>query len=155
MATIKSSYAAKATITVTLTSLANGSARECTVVDNTANLYLDALIRIKTNGSAAGNTVTVDVYAYAALGDTAYTDGATGSDAAFTAANRLNARYLGSVTLNGTTGVIAGPWSVAAAFGGTLPDKWGLIFVNNSGAALSATGGDHVVEYEGVTETIN
>jgi hypothetical protein len=153
MAERKASYAAKTAITITLTSLANGAARQSTVVDNTTTRYLDALLRIRTNGAAA-STALVDVYVYAALGDTTYTDGATGSDAAFTAAARLNSRYLGSVQMNAATGVVAYLGSVAAAFGGTLPDKWGLIVVNNSGDALSATAGDHAVEFEGVTETI-
>jgi len=152
MADIKSAYAAKAAITVTLTSLANGSGRESTVIDNTTNKYLDALVRVKTNGQAGG-TGPLDVYVYAALGDTTYSDGATGSDAAFTAANRKNSRYLGSIIMNAATAVTGLLASVASAFGGVLPDKWGLIVVNSSGAALSATGGDHVVEYEGIYGT--
>lgn len=149
---IKNVYAAKATITCTLTSLANGSARESTVVDNTTNLYKDALVRVKTNGQASG-TAAVRIFAYAALGDTDYTDLATGSDAAFTAGFR-NVAFLGAVQMNAATGVVAGPFSVAAAFGGILPSKWGLIFLNNSGAALSATAGHHVIEYEGVFENV-
>lgn len=153
MADIKNKYSAKATITMTLTSLANAAGRESTVVDNTTNLYLDALVRVKTNG-IAGGTGTLDLYVYTALGDTTYTDGATGTDAAFTAGNRKNSRFLGSVQMNAATGVIAGLFSVAAAFGGTMPDKWGLIGINSSLQALSATAGDHVLEYEGVFETV-
>lgn len=152
MASLKNAYAAKATITCTLTSLANGSVRESTVVDNTSGLYIDALLRIKTNGQASGTSVC-RIFAYAALGDTTYTDLATGSDAAFTAGVR-NSVYVGSVQMNSATAVTAGPLSIASAFGGTLPDKWGLIIVNNSGAALSATAGDHVLEYEGVYLTV-
>lgn len=143
----KPTYAAKATITWTGTSLANGSARESTVIDNTTNRYRDARIRIQTKGQASG-TAYIDAYVYTALGDTTYTDGATGSDAAFTAASRLNARYLGSIRMNQTTAVAA-ELLLSDVFA-TMPDKWGLIIINNSGAALSATGGDHVLEYEGV-----
>lgn len=153
MAEVKNKYAAKATITITLTSLANDAARESTALDNTTTLYLDALVRVKTNGQAGG-TGLLDLYVYTALGDTTYSDGATGTDAAFTAANRRNSRYLGSVQLNAATPVVFGAFSLAAAFGGTMPDKWGLIAINKSGAALSATAGDHVLEYEGVTETV-
>lgn len=152
MADIKNAYGSKTTITCTLTSLANAAAREATVIDNTTNKFLDALLRAKTNGQTGG-TGTLEVYAYSALGDTTYTDGATGSDAAFTAANILNARLVGIIKMNVATAVTAGAMSVAAAFGGVLPDKWGLIFKNNSGAALSATAGDHVIEYEGVYAT--
>lgn len=146
---VKNVYAARATITVTLTSLTTGTARESTVIDNTTNKYVDALLRVKTNAQA-GCTTLVDIYVYAALGDTTYTDAATGTDAAFTLANRRNSPYLGSVQMNTTTSVTGGLFSVASAFKGTLPDKWGLLFLNNCGGTLSATGGDHVVEYEGV-----
>lgn len=149
---IKNVYAAKATITCTLTSLANGSARESDVVDNTTTLYKDALLRIKTNGQASGTGV-VRVFAYSALGDTTYTDNATGSDASFTAGIR-NTAFLGAIQMNSGTAVTAGLFSVAAAFGGMLPSKWGLIVLNNSGATLSTTSGDHVIEYQGVYENV-
>lgn len=152
MADIKLAYATKATITCSLASVTNGSARESTVIDNTSNTFLDALLRVLTKGQTSG-TGLLEVYAYAALGDTTYTDGATGSDAAFTTANRLNARFVGAVQMNAASAVSA-MFSIAAAFGGVLPDKWGLIFVNNSGATLSATGGDHVIEYEGIYQTV-
>lgn len=144
----KNTYAGKATITWTGTSLANGSARESTVIDNTTNRYRDVRIRFQTKGQASG-TAYIDIYVYTALGDTTYTDGATGSDAAFTAANRFNSRYLGSVKLNAATTAVQGELQLSDAFT-TCPDKWGLIVINNSGAALSATAGDHVVEYEGI-----
>jgi hypothetical protein len=143
----KNTYAAKATITWTGTSLANGSARESTVIDNTSNRYRDVLLRFQHKGQASG-TNYIDWYVYEALGDTTYTDGATGSDAAFTAANRLNSRYLGSIRCNATTAT-QGCLKLSDVFN-TIPDKWGLIGINNTGAALSATGGDHVIEYEGV-----
>lgn len=142
-------WGTKATVTVTLTSLANGSVRESTVIDTGTVGAIDMALRVKTNGQASGTSV-VNVYAYAALGDTTYTDGATGSDAAFTAANRLNARFVGAVQMNQTTSVTA-MLTVAQAFDGALPSKIGFLFVNNSGAALSATGGDHVVEYQTLT----
>lgn len=143
------SYGAKTTITITLTSLANGSARESTVIDLTAVKPDDLIIRIQTTGQASG-TSTLDIYAYAALADTTYADSATGSDAAFTAANRLNAKFVDAVKMNATTAVKSILRSLAAAFGGVLPDKVGFIFVNSSGAALSATAGNHVIEYEAV-----
>lgn len=144
---IRAALGAKATVTITLTSLGNGSARESTVLDFSSSGAIDALLRVTTNGQASG-TGRLDLYAYAALGDTTYTDGATGSDAAFTAANRLNARYIGFVQMNQATAVVGAFFSLAAAFDGTLPSKVGLIAINSSGAALSATGGDHVVEVQ-------
>ena len=141
-------FGSKTTITATLTSLGSGSARESTVIDNTSTKYRNARIRIQTKGQASG-TSYVDVYVYTALGDSTYTDAATGSDAAFTAANRFNSRYLGQVKCNANTSAVQAELMMSDAFA-DCPDKWGLIFINNSGAALSATAGDHVIEYEGI-----
>lgn len=152
MAAINRTFGSKTGITLTLTSLGNGSARESTVIDNASAGALDVLVRILTKGQASSSAL-LDLYVYAALGDTTYTDGATGSDAAFTAANRLNSRYLGSVQMNAANAVSA-MFSIAAAFGGVVPSKWGLIAINNSGATLSTTGGDHVVEYQNVTAAV-
>ena len=150
MADIKTAYGSKTTITCTLTSLGNNDSRESTVVDNTTTKFLNALLRIKTKGNDASSTGTLLIYGYAALGDTTYTDAATGSDAAFTSANIRNAVLIGAVQLNANTSAVTwGPRSIAWAFGDVLPDKWGLIFQNSSGAALSATAGDHVIEFEG------
>lgn len=153
MATVTIAYAAKATITISPASVTTGNARQSAVIDNTATKYVDARIRVQSKSAASG-TATLDLYVYSALGDTTYTDGATGSDAAFTTANRLNARYIGSIVMNAATAVQGEVPSVAQAFGGIMPDKWGLIVVNNSGATLSATAGDHVFEYEGITLTV-
>jgi hypothetical protein len=141
-------------MTCTLTSLASGSARQATAVDNSTNLYVDILIRVSSKAAAAA-TGTLDIYAVGALETTSsvYTDGATGTDAVFTAANVLNARLLGNVVMNGTTAVVGGPYSLSRCFDGNIPVKWSLIVVNNSGAALSATASDHVLAYQGVFAT--
>lgn len=146
-------YATKATVTVTLASLANGSARESTVIDNTTDRYSDFIFRILTKGQGL-STAQLNVYAYAALSDTVYTDGATGSDAAFTAAKLLNSVLVVSVQMNAANAVTSVA-TVRQAFGGSVPSKFGFIFVNASGAALSATGGDHVVEVQGVYANVS
>lgn len=143
------SYGTKTAVTITLTSLADDSARESTFIDNATAKFLDVLLRIKSNG-LAGSVDNLEIYAYASLGDTDYTDGATGSDAAFTAANIKNSPLLPLLGMNGATQVKYGPISLAAVFGGQLPERWGLIVKNSSGANLSATAGDHVVEYQGI-----
>lgn len=149
---VKAVYAAKVAITFTaINSLANGSGAESTAVDNTTNKYLDALVHCSLTGTGS-TTGLVDFFVYSALGDTTYTDAATGTTAAFTAANRRNSRYLGSIQMN-TSGVLSGAFSVAAAFDGYMPSKWGLIAVNNSGAALPAS--THAFNYEGVYQNVS
>lgn len=130
-------------------SLANSTGGyQTNVVDNTSTRYRDFRIRVQTKGQTSG-TAQLDVYVYTALGDTTYTDGATGSAGTFTVANRFNSKYLGSVTLNAGAAAVQAELQLGDVFS-SAPDKWGLIFINRSGAALSATATDHLVEYEGV-----
>src|ERR1700730_10819332 len=89
MANIKAAFGTIAqSITLTTDSLAASTTvgRASTVVDNTSNLYLDALVSgvIVTSASALANSKTVLVYAYADVDATHYTDSITGSDAGFT-----------------------------------------------------------------------
>lgn len=144
--------------TCTLASLANGSARQSTVVDNTANLYLDALVMLKVKSGASGvsSTGTVNVYAYATVdGGTTYTEGASGSDAAITLTSPPNAILIGviNVVANAVT-YVGGPFEVAKAFGGVLPDHWGIIVENKSGAALDATEANHAKLWQGAYSTV-
>src|SRR5580693_3290435 len=109
-------------ITCTITSLADGSARQSTVVDNSTSLYFDALVSVKVKTGASGVAAAgfVEVWAYGTVdGGTTYTDGASGSDAAITPTVPPNLRRVGTINAvaNATT-YIGGPFSVAAAFGG-------------------------------------
>ncbi len=83
MADIKMAYGSATAVTITLTSLANGSARQSTEVDNSTNLFRDVVIRIKTNGQTSGTGV-VSVYLYGRVGDTIRTGSAGESDDDFT-----------------------------------------------------------------------
>lgn len=140
-------------ITITLASLGSGSARASTAIDNTTNLFLDALVtvKVKTAGTVAAPFM-FDVYAYGTVdGGTTYSDGATGSDAAITLTSPPNVRKIGTVNTPVTaTSYVAGPFSVADAFGGKLPDHWGIIIKNNSGATADSTGGNFAVVYQGI-----
>lgn len=155
MATMTTNYAAVAAITCTLASLTNGSWRQSAVVDNTANKYLDALVM----GSVqVGTTPTVgnviEVYAYGWI-DAApgYTAGASGSDAAYTADGEEDElRLVGVITVDADSNIdyVWGPFPIAAAFGGILPPKWGLVFKNGTGATLHATGTNNAVKFVGI-----
>lgn len=155
MADIKQKFGtSNQTITITVASLANNGARASTVIDNSTNLFIDAMLFVKVKSAAAStaSTGSVAVYAYGTSdGGTTYTEGASGTDASITLTSPTNARLVGviNVVANSTT-YYGGPFSVASAFGGTLPEKWGVILVNLSGATLDATGGNHSVIYEGV-----
>lgn len=143
-------------ITCTLASLAAASYRQSAVVDNTTNLFEDALVQVtlKTTASAGA---TLSVYVYATDdGGTTYSNGASGSDAAFTPGTNdaANMKLLFTFVVGATQQYVSPLLSVAALFGGRLPAKWGLIVFNNSGQALDATAGNHKLQYQGVNTQI-
>jgi hypothetical protein len=115
-------------------------------------LFLDALVfvKIKTGASGFSATSYANVYAYGtADGGTTYTESATGTDAAITLTVPPNAKLIGTINIvaNATT-YNAGPFSVAAAFGGILPDHWGIIVLNQGSGTLDASVGS--VWYQGI-----
>ena len=77
--------------------------------------------------------------------ETSYTNPASGTEGAITLAdittNAQNLRLLGTIPYTTADEVAESAiFSVAAAFGGILPPKWGLVIMNHSGAALAASG---------------
>ncbi len=159
MASIKSAFGtSNQTITLTIASLTNNSARASTAVDNTSNLYTNALVqlKIKSGASSTSSTGYVNVYAYGtADGGTTYSDGASGTDGALTMTAPPNIRLIGSINVvaNATT-YKSDAMSVAAAFGGVLPDHWGIVIENKTGGTLDATGGSHFAIYQGLYRTV-
>lgn len=153
--TIEAKYGtSNQTITLTIASLANNGARASTAVDNTSNLFIDALVQVKVKSAAASTAATgyVSVYVYGtADGGTTYTEGATGTDAGITLTAPTNAQLLGQINVVANATTYKGPpWSVAAAFNGVMPDHWGIIIVNSTGATLDSTGGNHSAVYQGI-----
>lgn len=142
-------------ITVTLNSLANNAQRSSTAVDNTTNKFLDVEVQVKVKTNAAGTSTTgvVNIYAYGtANGGTTYGGGETGmgTDATVTLTSPPNIKKIGVINaVANATVYSAGPFSVAAAFGGILPDHWGIVVENVTGAALDASAGGSAW-YQGV-----
>lgn len=143
------------TITCGIASLANNSLRQSTYVDNSSNLFMDTLVfvKIKSGASSTSSTGFCNIYAYGTSdGGTTYTDGASGSDSAFTPTSPTNLRFLGSVNVvaNSTT-YYGGPFSLAAAFG-SVPERWGIVVENKSGGTLDSTAGNHACFYQGLLQ---
>lgn len=159
MANVKTAYGTEAqAFTITLASLAAAAARESTVIDNTSNLFLDALVelRIKLQAGTPGADKRVYVWAYGTV-DAAtpvYPDAVTGADAAITLNSPKNLRLLGLIEAPTSAGTFTGgPWSIAQLFG-SMPEKWGIVVENQTNIALTATEGDHKKLYQGVYATI-
>jgi hypothetical protein len=116
------------------------------VIDNTATQFVDASVGVQVSGAASGVATNgwVDVYAYAWCGGPSggvYTGGASGSSGAYTGSLFVLPR-LGRIDLTANGQVNSGgPWSIAAAFGNVMPQKWGLVMNQQSGATLGSTGG--------------
>lgn len=143
MADIKQEYSSSSTPTFTLASLANGSGRACTAVDNSTNKHIGADIHLQSKlaSSSVSATGRLDVYLVRSPDGTRYDDNFGGTDAALTPSASL---YLGSIPANTNSQVI--DWSISLSeLGIELPKKFAICVVNNSGAALDSTGGNHVL----------
>jgi hypothetical protein len=145
MATGKEALAASSALTITLNSLATSATvgRASTAVDNSSNLYLDALIEVTlalTTGTI-GSDKAVYVYGYGSVDGTNYSEAVTGSDAGYTIDNPSGLPLLGVVPFAAQSLTRRSrPLSVAAGFGGVLPLKWGIVVVNFTGIALAGSG---------------
>lgn len=151
--TIKSVYAAQVSMTCTINSLASSATagRESTAVDNSTNLYLDALVfcRISFPNSAPANDKAVYLWGYGWDNSGLYTGGVTGSDAAYTRDDPTTLRLVGVIPIpTQNKDYYAGPFSVAAAFGGILPVKWGIVVQNYAGQTLNSS--NNTLTYVGI-----
>lgn len=156
MSDIKAKYGtSNQAITITLNGLADDGYRASTAIDNSSNLFLDALVQLQikvTAGAPAGDK-NVLVYAYGTTdGGTIYSGAASGTDAAYGGvAGQLinNCPFLGIVTVDAQNELFESDvFSVASAFGGVLPQKWGIIVMNQTGQALGAA--DNAAIYQGI-----
>jgi hypothetical protein len=161
MADIKIAYGAEQTMTVTnLQSLASSATAgwQSTVVDNATTDKFDdvmAYFVFDFANTAAANSKGVYVYAYSGIG-TSYTNPCTGAEGTITlpdvTANMLSLVKVGFVPYVTTDEVVeSAHFSIARAFGGRMPQKWGIVLMNHSGAALAASG--NTAKYYGVYYT--
>jgi len=161
MASCKVVYASIADLTCTLASLATGNARGVAAVDNTTDLYIDALcqFRVKT-GTGTSATSVVNFYAVGSLDNSAlFPDGWAGTNAAVTQIVPPNSVLVYTLACpTASTSYITEVFSIAKGlspiFGGILPPYWGLIVANTSGSTLSSTEGDHLKKFTGVYYSI-
>lgn len=161
MADIKQAYGAEQTFTVTsLHSLASSATAgwQSVAVDNaTTDKFLDVLVYFVLDfaNTAAANSKGVYVFAYSGIGSI-YTNPASGSQGTITlpdvTANQLALPQIGFIPYVTADEIVeSAHFSVAAGFGGVLPQKWGVVLMNHSGAALAASG--NTAKYHGVYAT--
>ncbi len=154
MADIKQPWGTSTAITITLASLAEGAARECLAVDNTTDKFLDALVQIniKLQAGTPASEKQIRLYVYGSEDGTDFTDNATGADAAITLRSPTNLVEVKPIQAPDAGGVLwkSHPINIAAAFGGVMPRKWGIVVLNKTNIAFSVTEGDHSKTYSGV-----
>ena len=141
------------THTITLASLATSSTlvagREGTAIDNGTDDAIDALVGGFITTGTTPTAGQIEIWVYGTYDGTSFSGGATGSDAALTPQTKTLLRLLTVVPTSATSNqkYTWGPFSVAAAFGGTMPRKWGIFVTHNTAVNLNSTGSNHEVKH--------
>ena len=158
--TVSPSYGSITTHTITLNSLATDATlltgRQGTVIDNSVELALDCHLGGKfTAGTTPTTGKQIEVWLFSTWDNgTTYSAGMGASDAGITLTNEKPQMVRAAVIqTDATTGHVYewGGVSVAAAFGGYVPKKWGVFVTHNMGVSLSASGNE--VKHQPITVT--
>ena len=144
-------FGTAASVTITLASLAStsglASGRASTVITSSATECVDFMVGGLVTASSqtlGSSNKQYEIWSYGTYEATGvnYTGGATGSDADLTTVSKSNMRLL---TVIPTAAVPAtsspyafGPFSIAQAYGGALPSRWGIFVTHNSCTAIHA-----------------
>lgn len=137
MANLTTQYGTVTSITATgLSTLANTSTVVSSTVDNTTNLFLDALLEVVvTHSSAPSAAGYVEIYVKTSIDNSDFDDD-------------NNHKWVGTLAIGSTaTGTRKRIVSIAAALGGSMPSYWQVFIRNSSGAAFSAG----TLSYRGIT----
>lgn len=167
MATEHIAYSTDTAITISLGSLASSATwvagQESNLIDNTSNLYVDALVQGKIRVGTTPTTLTqiiVYVWGSSVSPGSVAIDVIDGTDSAETISSvgvRNSFLKIGAVLdVDSATSDRDYPFAFAVAdlFGGSMPPYWGLFVAHNTVAALNATGGNHVISFRGITRTV-
>lgn len=154
MATSKIAYAAAATVfgSTDLDSLAASATLvagfESNVIDNSSNLYVDAMLsgRFKASASVPVAGGQIQMWVGSLLNDTEYPDvfdGTAGAETVTSVDIRNSILRLAGWVINDANAsriYEMAPVSVAALFGGRMPRKWFVWITQSTGQALNSTG---------------
>ena len=167
MATVNIGYAASATLTNAIASLATSSTfvagYESDVFDNTSTKYVDVLL---SGQVTVGTTPTINtailIYVMGLRDDApAYPDVFDGTTSTETLTSvGVGAGFLrlaAVMSVDATTSDRTyhfGPVSVAQLFGGIMPYKFIVYTTHNTGVNLNSTAGNHVFKTTGITYTV-
>ena len=167
MATVQTTtYSGNTAITFDVSSLATSASflagRASTQIDNTTNMYNDAIVNV--GGITCGTTPTIGqqivLYAWGANTSVGTTniDVITGTDGNFTLSHASvlqSLRFVAAPSVTVGTSSIkywVQPFSVASLFGWVMPKYWGLFLAHNHTNALAAAQ-SALFSYNGITYT--
>lgn len=153
MTTATPTYGSSSAMTMTLASLASDTSlvagRESTAVDNKdTDDAVDVQVGGKvTTGTSPTASRQIEVWLYGSYDDVEFSGGASGSDANLTPDAKSLLKLLTVIPTTNTSDKTYrwGPFSVAQAFGGSMPVQWGVYIVHNTGVNLNSTAGNHEV----------
>ena len=166
MATVNIAYAASAAFTIAPENIATSATFvagvESSVVDNTSNKYVDAIVGgLWTSGTTPTVNTQVLIYVGSVRDDTpTYPDVFDGTSSAETLTSagvgRGFLKLAAIIDVDSTTSNRAYDvaFSVAQLFGGVMPLKWFLFITHNTGVNSNSTAGNHVWKYTGITYTV-
>lgn len=158
MADATNKWGTYSSFTITLASLANGSARQSTALDVTAIAKVqDINVWVKTKGPGSGSPAgPLRLYCAGSPDNTLWPDTLGATDAAWTPDSPPNVPVMGDCNMdNNAQSTIAGPFSVLEALGLARLPKYVVIgALNSTGVALSSTAGDHAITYQPVYDNI-
>lgn len=137
MATVTLNVTNTQGVTITLASLANGSTATSSAIDNSSNKFVSANVRVKVKTGASGVAATGSCSVFLARS----TDGGTDYDDS-------NGAFLGALPTVANATTYTRTFSTEQL--GPIGSHWKVAVVNNSGAALDSTAGNHEVEFAGV-----
>jgi len=163
MATSKIAYGGAADLAITAT-LGNGVGiwSSSAIFDNSAAANIDVVVGGSIQVGAVTAAGTIDIYVSGSWDGTEFTAGVDMGDSDITwgttGSTHVNGEFdlglLGSVSVNtadDNNDITFGPFSVAQAFGGTMPKKFAVVIENNTDIALHATGTNNHLDTVGIT----
>lgn len=166
MAVTKITYSANTAITFDISSLATSATwlagRESTQVDNSSNLYVDAIVNVDpiTSGAtmAVGDVLELRLWGADTSLATTPIDVLDGTDSAETLTQdsvRQSLKLVKAVVSTSTGAsqkIYIPPFSVASFFGGRMPKFWGLFLAHDHSSSLAASQAS-LFSYNGITYT--
>lgn len=148
MTTITPGYGSAVSLACTTTALASDgnllAGRQSAIANNTTDLAVDTILEgtIATSGTITAGTI--ELWAFASIDNTNFTGGASSAGDANlslpTTGMKALMQKLDAISVDTTARTyVIGPYSVANAFGGTMPAYWGFFVVHNLGSGVLTT----------------